>query len=182
MELDAVYVVASVLQAHYQSVVALGRHLEAFGQSLAANHPRMVSPHGDAVRQRAEDVVVAQLRSFCGHAVEHLAEVGKAGPEGLAYGLMAKANAQHGLAPGIRLDCFGHEASLRRYARPGAEYQLVERFELSDGIAVVAHYRHFGPQFVYQVPEVVGKRVVVVNDSYFHFFMFLNVVTSVRPC
>ena len=154
----------AVAQRH-QHAVALGRGLQAGGQ-LAIDDQRVIAPHyqrrGEAGEDRA--AVVLDRGRFAVHGrVQH-----HAAPERLRERLVAEAHAERGDArlgqPAHRLQ---RDPRLVGGARPGRDHAaLVPAGEqLIDGRAVVAHRVHVGAQLAEVLHEVVGERVVVVDDQ-----------------
>ena len=100
--------------------------------------------------------------------MEHCAQVGQFAAEHLADGLMAQTHPEYRFASGIVSDDLEQQSGLRGDARSGTEDNLVECVECFQFKLVVAHYAHLCAQFLHQVAEVIGKRVVIVYDNDFH--------------
>ena len=94
-----------------------------------------------------------------------------ASPEGLSESLMAEADAERGNARfGHAPDELERDPGLIGGARSGRDHAaLVAGGEqLGDGGAIVAHRLDLGAQLPQVLHEVVGERVVVVEDQYLH--------------
>ena len=100
----------------------------------------------------------------------HLFQVDKPSAHGFADGLFAQADTQDGLLAGIVADNVQQQSGFFRNARPRRQQDLVIGFEIGQPEAVIAQYADGCPQFLYQVAEVVGKGVVIINDDDVHGF------------
>ena len=100
--------------------------------------------------------------------MKYLAEVAQFRPESLADGLMAQADPQDGFHAGIAFDNGGHEAGFLRYAGARRENDFVVPVEFVKSEGIVSEDLGFGTKLPHQVPQVVGKRVVIVYDDGFH--------------
>ena len=81
-------------QCHDLALVANGGYLQAVGQILIRDYPRVVATDGDVALNAAEDGVVNNDVTGSGNAMENVAEVLQLCTECLANSLMAKANAE----------------------------------------------------------------------------------------
>jgi len=79
---------------------------------------------------------------------------------------MTEANAQRRHARPEAADQLDGDSRVRRTTRAGRNEQLrgLERFRLRDGDGVVPEDPHVRAQLLEEVDEVVGERVVVVDD------------------
>ena len=75
VELYAVDVHGAMAEGHDLTFVADGGYLQALGELLAADYPRVVAAHGDALGEACEDGVDAHLGAFSGYAMENVGEV-----------------------------------------------------------------------------------------------------------
>ena len=170
MELDAADVVVAVTERHDLTFVAEGGYLEAIGEVVSGDNPGVVASHGEtivAVGRAFKDGVGVGMGdcALCGDSVENIGKVLKTSTKDLADGLMPQTNAENGLATSVGADDFKQKACLRRDARARTEYNLVERFQLRKLKLVVTKDSDVGSQFLQQMGEVVGERVVVVDDD-----------------
>ena len=160
-------------KCHDLSFVAHGSHFKACREVLAAHHPRVIPSHGDALWHTLEQVVVRKLRPFCCYSMKHVREVFQFSSEHLAYCLVSKTHSQYRFLSLVGLNHVEQQACLRRNAGTGAQHYLVVGLELVERELVVAYHRHVGTNFLYQVTQIISKRVVIVNDNYFHNYILL---------
>lgn len=170
MELDSADVVVAVTERHDLTFVAEGGYLEAIGEVVSGDDPGVVAAHGEtivAVGRAFKDGVGVGMGdcALSGDSVENIGKVLKTGTKDLADGLMSQTDAENGLATSVGADDIKQKACLRRDARTRTEYNLVERFQLRKLKLVVAKDSDVGSQFLQQMGEVVGERVVVVDDD-----------------
>ena len=173
MELDAVDVVLPVLQGHNLPLVALCGNFQTLRKAFPAHYPAVVPAHDQPFGKALENVVLAHLRAFGGHAVEYLAQVLQLPSKDFPYGLMPQAYAQHGFPAGISTDDIQQQAGLRGNARARGQDYLVAGFQVRKLETVVSEHRHLRSQRLHQMGQVVGEAVVIVNDNYFHTLTFL---------
>lgn len=170
MELDAADVVVAVTERHDLTFVAEGGYLEAIGEVVSGDDPGVVAAHGKtivAVGRAFKDGVGVGMGdcALSGDSVENIGKVLKTGTKDLADGLMSQTDAENGLTTGIGADNIKQKACLRRDAWAWTEHNLVERFQLRKLKLVVAKDGDVGSQFLQQMGEVIGERVVVVDDD-----------------
>ena len=185
MELYAAHVECLVSQRHdlsfsvtasfcLLSFVADSGHFETVGQPFVRYHPRMVASYGDVAAEMGKQWVVGNDMTWRCHAVEYVAEVFQPSSEGFADGLMAEAYAENGLAACIFADDVEQQSCFAGNARAGRQYDFIERFKLRKLELVVSHDGDVGAKFLDQMTQVVGERVVVVDDDYLHSLHFFG--------
>src|SRR5271157_3901648 len=148
------------------AVVTDGRDLQFVRQALLFDDQRMVARGGHGRRNAAEDCL-AVVFNGAGFAVHQRACADHLPAEGLADGLVAEAHAQHGHAPGKMPDQFDADSGVLRRARAGRDNDAVgmKFFNLADGDLVIAPHHYLFSQFAQVLDQVVGERVVVVQDE-----------------
>src|SRR5262249_18332402 len=88
--------------------------------------------------------------------------------EDVADALVAEADAQDGLLPGESLDQVVADPRLRRVARPGRDHEMAELalLRLLDRDRVVADDRELAAELAEVLREVIGERIVVVDEEH----------------
>ena len=168
VELYAAHVVRAVAKGHDVAVVADGRDLQTVGQTAPADHPRVVAPSFKGFGQVLKQVVVVDDVGRCLYAVVHGSQVFEPSAEHLGNGLMAQTDAQYGLAPGVAADDVVEQAGLFRNTGARREYDFVVRLQSGHLERIVAHHVYLRAQRLELVAQVVGKRVVIVNNYNIH--------------
>src|SRR4051794_12134529 len=164
VKLDALGGQLAVTDGH-DRVAVPGGSLEAVGK-VGVHDQRVVAPGHERGFEAAEDrpAVVLDARRL---AVDGLASHDSAA-ERLRHRLVAEADAQHRDA-GLRQrgDRRHGHAGLRRGARTRRHDRLVGAAvdQLLDACHVVANHVELRPQLAQVLDEVVGERVVVVEDQ-----------------
>ena len=86
----------------------------------------------------------------------------------LANGLMTQADAQNRLLAGIGTDDIEQKPCLGRDARTWGEDDFAIFFQLRKLKLVIAQNGNLCAKLLDQVTQIIGKRVVVVDNHYFH--------------
>ena len=175
VELHAAQVQTAVPQGHHHPFAADGGAFEAVRQRGGIDHPGVVAPDREDIRQSVEKVIVRRAAAGRLDAVEDFVQVDERAAEGLSDGLFAEAYAQDGLPGGIAADDFRHPSGFGRDAGTRGKQQLVEGGEILRVEAVVAQHGGLCAERLDQVHQVVGERVVIIYDGDFH-----GVATFVR--
>ena len=140
--------------------------LEGVGQAVGIDDERVVAPDGQRRRQAGEDRA-AVVRDLARLAVDRLAADDEAA-ERLRERLVAEADAER-RDPGLREAAhrLQRDAGLVGRARPGRDDDAIGRAleQLVDRRDVVAHDVQLRAQLAEELDEVVGERVVVVDDE-----------------
>src|SRR4051794_41162599 len=161
MELNTLGGQLAVAQAHHHAA-ARRAHLEHV-RHVGIDHERVVARDLDLVGQAGEDrlSVVLDHRRL---AVDRL--VGDDGSaERLAKRLVAEADAQDRRAAlSERTDCLDRDPRLVRRARTRRHDDAV-RLAFEQPRLVIAHHLDRGAELTQVLDEVVGERVVVVDDE-----------------
>ena len=166
--LNASDVVLTMSEGHDETLITHTRHFEAVGEIVGINYPRVIAAYFKLLAESLEEIVVGNRSRWCCHAVEYRTEVCKAAAETFAYSLMSEAHAKDWLFSGIGLYYIEQQTSLAWDSRSGREYYLVERLKLFQFELVVAENRYFCAQFLYQVAQIICKRVVIIYYYNFH--------------
>src|SRR4051812_27263712 len=165
VELDALRRQLAVPDAHDHLAVP-GGALEAVGQG-GLDDERVIAAGHERGFEAAEDrpAVVLDRRGLAVHglAAHHTA------PERVRERLQAHADAEHRDARlgRARDQLDRHAGVVRRLPGPGRDDHAVRppRHELIGAGGVVAHHLQLGPELAQVLDEVVGERVVVVEDE-----------------
>ena len=158
-------------QAHDLVLLALGgfgpgRDLEAVGQAIPANDQGMVAGGRHGLGQAPENAL-AFMMDGGGFAVHDRARPADLPAEGLSDRLMPKANAQQGDFAGEALDHLQGNARLVGRAGPGGDDDFFrgQPFDLRHRDLVIAHHGKLGSQLPKVLVDVVGERVVVIDEQ-----------------
>ena len=100
--------------------------------------------------------------------MEDVAEIDKGGTENFAYGLMAKAYAEHGFTAGIVTDDIKEQARFGGDPGTRGKDNPIEGFEVVNVELIVSVHSDFSAEFTDEVRQIVSKRVVVVYYNNFH--------------
>ncbi len=171
MELHAVERFAAMFDGHDLAIsiggIAPGGHSEHFGERVGLDDQAVITGRlkwiHDSIEQRA--VVVMNLIDFAVHQAPRADDLAA---ERLADGLMAQAYSQDRQLAGELADAFHRDAGFGRGTRSGRDDQPVgltgEDLVDRDLIVAVDADIERGIDFPQPLHEVVGERVVVVDD------------------
>jgi len=160
----------AMAQAHDDGAISVfcraGGDDEIGGERLFGDDQRVIAGAGERGVQPFEDAF-AIMFDAAGFAVHQVAGAHDLAAEGFADGLMAKTYAKNRNFAGHVANERNQNASLGRCARAGREQDAVglERGNLLDGEFIVAMDLDLGAQFSKILDEVVGKRIVVVENE-----------------
>ena len=167
MELDAPNGEFPVTQSHDFALVGFGGDLQAIGKAIAIHDERMVASSREGVGNILKEfpAVVFYRGSF---TVHHAVVDFDLRLERMSDALVSQADAQDGqnarpsLDDGVGLPRHFRRAGARRNQNP---FQ-VQGLQLGQVDFVVAHDGHLGAHFAQVLHQVVGKRIVVVDDQH----------------
>src|SRR2546426_5759575 len=165
VELHAFGLGLAVAQAHDEPVGRSGGNFETGRETGPLDDERVIARGGEGVWQPGENRL-AVVRNQAGLAVFDLRRANNLPSERLPDGLVAEADAQQGHAPRKLFDDLQANSSLGGGLRAG-RYDDALRPQPLDlfGIGlVVAPHLDLGAQLTQILDQVVGERVVVVND------------------
>ena len=167
MELDAPDGKLLVFDAHDFAFVGFGRDFEAIGQCVALDDEGVIAGGGEGVGHAFEEVfaVVFHERSF---AVHHAVVHNDVAAEDVADALMAKTDAEGWNLRAEGADDFVGEAGFFWRTRAGRDQDAFgfEGADLFDGDLVVAMDFHRDLHFAEVLDEVVGERIVVIDNQH----------------
>lgn len=152
---------------HYQSVRRFSRYLEAIGQRSAFDDKRMITSRRkgpfDAVKDRL--TVVTDFDRF---SMDGLGGPDNLPAEMLPDRLMAETHAEDRHSSRKTVDRRKRHTGI--VGRPGAgrdKYPLWTQFffDRIDLHFIVANHFHLGPKLAKILDEVIGKRIVIVDDE-----------------
>jgi len=158
VELNAVHRMFGVLNAHNFAFGSFRRNLQAGWQAFARSIERARQPFEDALS------FMEHRRGFAVHQAlraDDLAAVD------FADRLMAEADAEQRNTRAKFANDIAGNSSLARRAGAGADQYLfgVERNRLLDGDLIVAENFHLRTELAKVLHEVVGERIVVIDDQ-----------------
>lgn len=163
MELDALDRELAVADAHHLSVRSPGGDFELVGN--LGRRERVVAAGLEPLGQAREDALAVVLDRG-GLPVEERLRGPDLAPEGLDDCLMAEADAERRHARTEPPDQLDRDARVRGPAGAGRDQEVGggERLDLLDRDRVVPEDAYLRAQLLEEVDEVVGERVVVVDD------------------
>jgi hypothetical protein len=166
VELHALDRMPPVAKTHDLAVLRPCGDLEVSRETRFEDHQRVIAGRLEAGGKTPEDP--AAVVGDGGRLAVHLsARAGDRPPEGLPDGLVAQADAQD-RHPGVKaLDQPERDAGPVGVAGPGRDHDRLrgERLHVVDRERVVARHAHGGAELAHVLHEVVGERVVVVEDQ-----------------
>ena len=109
------------------------------------------------------------------------AQIGQCAAETFTDGLMTEAHTEDGFLSSVCFDDIEQKPCLAGNARAWGEDDFVEGLELLHLELVVAKDRHVGSQFFDEMTQIVGERVVVVYNCYFHNFSAISIAFLKAP-
>lgn len=95
-------------------------------------------------------------------------QVDEPGAIDLTDGLFAQTDAENRLHGRIFPNDIKQEARLSRHTRTGRKDQAVEAAQVGKRKSVVAPYRDAGTEGLERLDEIIGERVVIVNNNDLH--------------
>ena len=170
MELHAFYREAAVAQAHDDAgaifLEGVGGDFEVGGQVFFGDDEGMVAG-GSHRGSYAPEYGSSIMLNLAGLSVHKVPGADHAPAEGSSNGLMSQANTEHGNFPCEVTDELDADASLLRGAGTGRDYDPLgtEAFDFLDRDLVVPPHLDLRAQFSQVLNQVVGKRIVVVEDE-----------------
>lgn len=170
MELDAFDGKLPVAQAHdYAGPIGLGgagAYLEIVRQALLSHYQRVIASGRQGTGSTMKDGLVIVFNAA------YLAMHDFAGPdhtpaEGGADSLMAEAHTQDRFLSREILKQFNADAGLLRRTRPGRNHDVgrIAVFNFFAGNLIVTPHLNGFAQFAEILDQVVGKRIVIVEDE-----------------
>ena len=168
MELDAEDRMLAMAQRHDEMIVAaFGGDLERGRERRAVDHQRVVARGHEGIGEAGEQAAPVVV-DHGGLAVHQARRADHVAAEHLADRLMAQTDAeQRRLSFGRRADKVHADAGLVRGARTRGQDDSVgfQSHRLFDRDLVVTLDDTMRPKIAQKVDEVVGERVVVVDDE-----------------
>ena len=166
MELDAFEFVAAVAQTHDDAVAGFGGDGEFARQRFALDDERMIARGGEGVGKFSEDAL-GVVMDAAGFAVEELGCANHSPPERRADGLVSEANTENGKSSGETLDQLNANPRVLGSAGTRGDddaFRLAAR-DFVDGNLIVAMDFHLAAQLAEILRQVIGKRIVVVEQQ-----------------
>src|ERR1041384_2602807 len=166
MELNAVDRELALLQAHDFAFGGLGGDFEIRRQRFATNDQRMVTRRFERIWKAFKDSSVAMphRRSFPMHQSRR---GNNFGAENRADALMAETNTEDRHLRSEDANDFVADARILRPAVPGRNADAIWRqlFGFGNRDLVIAFHDYLATKHAEVLGEVVGKRVVVIDDQ-----------------
>ena len=171
MELDALNGEGAMAQAHNHGVpIAVfggaGGDGQFAGERALGHDERVIAGAGERGGQIVEDALAVVIDG-AGFAVHEMGGADDLAAEGLADGLVAETDAEDGHFSGHVANERDENAGLAGCTGAGREQNALgpQSFHLLDGQLVVAIDLDLCAQFAQVLDQVVGERVVVVEDE-----------------
>src|SRR5687767_13430118 len=167
VELDALDRQFFVTQAHYQAVGRFGRDLKGIGKRVAFYHKRVIAAGVEIAvdpRKKRSAVVFDDDRL----AVDGRGPADDTAAEMLADGLVAETDAEDRHPPRKAVDHGQGDAGPVGRTRAGRDkdpFGAQAVLDLVDSYRVVPEDLHLGTQFTQVLDEVIGERVVIIDDE-----------------
>src|ERR1022692_4219607 len=156
----------AMAHAHDLAVVAFRRDLQARRHAATVDHQRMIAGGREWTDQSLEYTLASMLDR--GHLAVHYATRANDAPsEGLADGLVTEAHAKNGNFTREALHHRDRNARFVGSARPRRNDDLLRlpSLDLFQRDRVVAMHVHLGAQLAQVLRQVVGERIVVVDQE-----------------
>src|SRR6266581_6336243 len=165
MELHAFERQLAVAQPHNEPV-GLGGDLEFAGQTLFLHDEGMVARGHEVLRQFAKDGL-AIVMDAAGLAVHQRRGAYYFAAEGITNGLVAEADAKDGNLARELADDVDANAGVLRLSGTGRDHDALRLFrgDLIEGDLVVAANFEIFAQLAEELRQVIGKRIVVVDQQ-----------------
>src|SRR5471030_1365444 len=143
-----------------------GGKREALRQALCGNDQRMVARHGKGIIQTIKNAL-SGMTNRRGFAMDGLTRPHHLPTKSLRHGLMPKANAENRQPLSKVGDGRHGNARVVRRAGAGRDHQMGrgQLFNISETELIVTFNQHLGTQLAKILIEVIGKRVVVVDQQ-----------------
>jgi len=171
VELHAFDLVVAVTKAHDDAIIGFGGDGELPRQRFPFNDQRVVARGGERIGQLAENVLTVVM-NLAGLAVEKFWGANDFSAKSGADGLVSETNTEDGEFSGEAFDEFDGDASFLRRARTRRNHNALglAACNFLDGDFVVAMHFDGATKFAEILREVVGKRVVVVQQQNHRYF------------
>src|SRR6266849_395701 len=172
MKLHAFHLVLPVPQSHDDPVFRLRGNLQLRRQRFSLHNQRMISRCRKRICQLAKHSLAVVL-NLAGLPVKKFGRADYFPAKRRTDRLVSQANTQNRKLPAQFLDKLHGNPCLLRRARPGRDHDAfrLSLHNLLDGNLVVAMHLNLATQLAQILRQVVGKRVVVVQQQN-HLFLF----------
>src|SRR5437867_8573735 len=156
----------SVAQPHDHAVLGARRDLEVRRNAPRVDHQRVLARRLERIRKPPEDRA-AVVRDAAGLAVHQRRGADDVPAEGLPYRLVTEADAESRQPPGEDPHRFERDARLirRLRARGDDDRPRTARRDPVHRDPVVPIHLHLGSQLKKILDQVVGERVVIIDDD-----------------
>src|SRR5574344_366131 len=128
----------------------------------------MITSNFYATRQSAEYRIICHNTARSGDSMIHFRKIGQLTTKHFANSLMTQTHTKYRFATSIMTNNCQQQTCLRGNTRSGTEDNLIVLFQLFQLKLVVTYYADCCSQLLQQMRQIVGKRVVVVNNHYIH--------------
>ena len=157
----------TMAQGHHDPVGNMGLNLEGVGNAVGLDAKRVVPRRSEGRRDTREQAAPI-VHDLVGLAVHGSGCPAYARPEHVGYGLMAQTHAEH-RNPGGRCcpDDVSRDTAVARRSWPRRDDDATgaKSHRFVGGHRIVAAYLDLGAESGEQLDQVVGERIVVVDDE-----------------
>ena len=166
VELDAVDGQFAVGEAHDFAFGGFGGDFEAGREGFAFDDEGVVAGGFEGARQAGEDIL-AGVEDGGGLSVHEARGANDVAPVNLTDALVAEAHAEDGNFPAEMPNHIATDTGIGRSAWPGGDDDFFgsKLFDVGNGNLVVALHKKLRTKFAEILNEVVGERIVVIDDE-----------------
>jgi hypothetical protein len=176
MKLHTFQLMLSVSQSHDDAIRRFRRDRQFARQRFPLHDQRMITRCRKRLRQLPENPLVVMM-DFAGLPMKQFRRPNDFPSKGSTQRLVSQANSKNRKSSRQPLNQFNRNPCFQRRARPRRNHDSL-RFASSDffdGNLVVAMHFHFAAQLSQILGQVVGKRIVVVEQQN-HCFTFISLL------
>ncbi len=166
MKLDAMNGVLLMLHSHYYAVLGLSRDAEYLRQRIPFNYERVIPGRREPLCNAGKDVATIVLNQT-GLAMHQSRSMNDPTTEDLADRLVPKADAKNGYGTSKAVDHLHADTGVSRPSWTGG-YEYPGRIEVADLCQrnrIVSKYRNLVHPLRNDMHQVIGERVVIVDDE-----------------
>jgi len=156
----------AMAEGHDDSFASFGGNFEFAGKRFAVDDERVVASSGNRVGQAAENCF-AVVAHFAGFSVKQFFGADNFAAEGVADGLVAKADSKDGNFSGEALNEVHRNSGFLRSAGARRDHDAFgfERGDFVESDLIVAANLELATQLAEILGKVVGERIVVVEKQ-----------------
>ena len=172
-----------MLHRHDEAFTVVTGNLETFGQVFFFHNPRVVASHLESSGQTFKKFrFISGECNRGGNTVQHLVHVVQFAAKSFADGLVPQANSQHAFLWPEFFDNIQQQSGFFGNSGAWRQNNFVVLFKVAERNFVVSENIHRQASYFFDgVHQVVSKRIVIIDNHYFHIHLFFDVIsTSMR--